>query len=324
MRSPARCFLLSLVLLSTPLPLLAQSGAIYHFDEGSGPIAHDAAGSNDGQIAGATFVAGVSGTALHFAAGGTMSRVDLPQSVFAGFGNSFYVEAWIRPQAYSPTHQLCCETEIVRKRAFFNDWALALTAGGNLDCYGGGIGTSCLVTPPIPLNVWTKVACGYDGATLRAWINDQEAASVTAATQIDWNGSYVQTQIGNNTYDYGINCGDYGFVGDIDELKILPGSPGCTFGPAAQPIVVARTAGTPVPRTFAWDSCGGAGLLELDLHGVSSATITLNGNALVNPDAFNRSTTHLTREVSLQAGTNQLTVELRGEPGSSMAISLHR
>ncbi len=318
--------LVCLSIASAQTALLAQTGALYHFDEGGGATAHDSVGSHDGQIAGATFVPGVSGTALHFPAGSSLSRVDLPQSVFDGFGNSFYVQAWVRPQAYSPSSALCCETEIVRKRALFNDWAMALTSGGNLDCYAGTIGTNCLISPPVPLNVWTKVACGYDGSVLRAWINDQQVAAIPAVTQLDWRGSYVQTQIGNNTYDYGINCGDYGFVGDIDELEILPSRPapppGCSFGPTAQPIVVTRSTGAPVVRPVIWTSCGGKGTLQIELTRVSSATLTLNGRTLLGPSAFKKNDHHLALDVTLLQGANELDVELRGEPGSSMAITL--
>ena len=216
---------LAIALIACSLTVQVSGGAIYRFNEGSGTTAIDSSGAgNDGAIVGATYVAGVSGTALHFTAGAGQSRVTIPQSVFSGFTNSFYVEAFVRPDAYSPSGLPGCQTEIVRKRApSGTDWGIAVVNTGQLRCGGGVAALPYADGGNVPLNVWSKVACGYDGTTLRLWVNEVEVASLSHQTaQIDWNTDYNRTEIGNNTFDFGVNCGDYGFKGAIDEVVIRP------------------------------------------------------------------------------------------------------
>jgi PKD repeat protein len=53
---------------------------------------------------------------------------------------------------------------------------------------------------------------------------------------------------------------------------------------------------------------------------VSSSIITLNGVAVATPNNFNQTVTHLDVPVSLIAGTNVLTVEVRGKPGTGLIL----
>jgi PKD repeat protein len=53
---------------------------------------------------------------------------------------------------------------------------------------------------------------------------------------------------------------------------------------------------------------------------VSSSTITLNGVAVVTPNNFNQTVTYLDIPVSLVAGANTLTLEIRGKPGTGLIL----
>ncbi len=67
--------------------------ALWHFDEGSGNILHDASMyHNDGQIHNCRWVAGKFGSALHF--DGLTSYVDLPNSPSLQLAGQFTIEVW--------------------------------------------------------------------------------------------------------------------------------------------------------------------------------------------------------------------------------------
>ncbi len=230
----ARLVALALMLL-TSFPLAAATGgAIYRFDEGSGITALDASGAgNNGSSSGASYVAGYAGSALRFRAG-QMDRVVVPQSVFAGFGNTVFFEATIRPSAYPG---MCggstARATIFRKRAHYNDFELDLLNDGRLDSIlysADGNGISVRTPSAIPLNSWTKVAVGYDGTKLVIMVNGQTVATQTGQLTLDWAKNYYTTQIGNNTTDG--NC-DYSFSGDIDEVTLsafpIIQAPPCTY-----------------------------------------------------------------------------------------------
>lgn len=183
----------------------------------------DSSGNHvDGKISGATYVPGYSGTALHFRGGSSDDNVLLPQSLFNGFGNGAYVEAWIRPSSYTAS----CVGTVFRKRADYRDFGLELTKTGALNAYlaaeNGATGATT-AAGAIPLNTWTKVAMGYDGSRFTLYINDSDVGHDDKALTINWATAYFQTQIGNDTWD-DYNC-TYGFAGDIDEVLIETAKP---------------------------------------------------------------------------------------------------
>lgn len=207
--------------------------ATYTFDEGGGTTARDSSGTGlGGSIAGATYVSGYRGTALHFR-GGT-DRVTVPERVFSAFRNTAYFEAWIRPASQA---RMCCANPesgviVFAKRAGYNDWAMELMRDGSLRAtLYNAAGSDAVVARSkagaIPLNTWTKVAMWYDGASMRLLVNDLETARTDKAFALDWSRDYITTEIGNDTYDIGSPCGDCdrAFVGDIDEVVISPAPP---------------------------------------------------------------------------------------------------
>lgn len=200
----------------------ATGGAHYLFDEGLGSVAIDSSGAgNNGTITGATYVPGYQGTALRFSTNGA---VLVPSSVFSGFGNTAYFSAWVNPSAY-PQGPFGCDSTIFRKRAEFNDWIVGILKQGQLNCsFPGASGNG----GTIPLNTWSKVACWYDGTSMHATINDIEVATTPAHITLDWQSGYHRTEVGNDTYDNGINCIDYSFRGAIDNVTIASATPTST------------------------------------------------------------------------------------------------
>jgi len=107
-----------------------------------------------------------------------------------------------------------------------------------------------------------------------------------------------------------------------DNVQVqLRDTPTCRYGPADEPWVFTRGRGAPVTETKTWDSCGGPGTMQLTLDHVSSALVYLNGVLVLGPDAFDANVTEIGVPVELLAGENQLQVELRGKPGSSLSVS---
>lgn len=305
--------------------LTAQTsgGALYHFDEGAGTTALDSSGAgNHAQISGATYVdPGQHGTGLRF--GSPTDTVLLPQSIFAGFGNSAYFEAWIRP-----TDRSTCggDRTVFRKRTNTGwEWLMYLgNAGDGFNCslyIPDTVGISAQ-GGTLPLNQWSKVACNYDGSSLRILLNDVEVGRQDGVFSIDWNAGYIKTEIGNDTLDTGRNCGDYSFHGDIDEVRISTAM--CIYGPPDPPLIFRRGHGKPQPESVSWASCGGSGQIEIASDDVSSAVMFLNGSPLDIPNNLKKSTQPAVISIDLVAGINTLTVELRGKPGSTATILISR
>ena len=87
------------------------------------------------------------------------------------------------------------------------------------------------------------------------------------------------------------------------------------FGPRT----FTRATGAPVTETFTFSAPAAPYVLRVESDGVASAVVTLNGVTVVAPNALNSSARSITRAVTLRA-TNQMTVELRGEPGGTLRV----
>src|SRR5262249_53181120 len=86
-----------------------------------------------------------------------------------------------------------------------------------------------------------------------------------------------------------------------------------------------QTAGKPtaVQNTFRVDQPSAAFALRITNKGVTSAIIQLNGTTILDPDAFvDAAVKDLVRPVVLRAGQNEISVELRGKPGTSLVIEI--
>lgn len=90
--------ILTLVILVMQTPILALDDPIAHwtFDEGTGTIAHDSAGTNDGTVNGAVWTTGKIGGALEFSAVDHDSVVAPSNGIPMG-SSKFTIAAWIYP-----------------------------------------------------------------------------------------------------------------------------------------------------------------------------------------------------------------------------------
>ncbi|MFV1981041.1 MAG: hypothetical protein ACC655_07805 [Rhodothermia bacterium] len=135
---------------------------------------------------------------------------------------------------------------------------------------------------------------------------------------------------------FGISYGD---VRDNDSLGVIVGAVGsyratdlrvdnvlvellrkCDFGLPEQPVNFVRQTGRPSEETVVWESCGGTGRMLVTSEHVSSAYIQVNGAMLLSPHDFNGIDGVVEVPVSLLEGSNILEVELRGKPGSNLAV----
>jgi len=84
-----------------------------------------------------------------------------------------------------------------------------------------------------------------------------------------------------------------------------------------------RGSGTPTPVTTSFTVLDPTTsfTMRIDSSGVTSAVVTLNGVEILHESDFNATVTLLTKAVTLQA-TNQLIVELRGQPGESFRLQI--
>lgn len=100
------------------------------------------------------------------------------------------------------------------------------------------------------------------------------------------------------------------------------GKPVCTWN-AFGPSTYTRDTGKPqtVAASFSVLNPNTQFTLHVDDSGVSSAVISLNGTQVFGPSDFNPNVATLDRAVTL-AATNMVQVELRGKPGSSLAVTV--
>jgi len=107
---------------------------------------------------------------------------------------------------------------------------------------------------------------------------------------------------------------------DNVQVELSRDESACSYAPDTGPLTFVRGPGGPVIETAAWESCGGRGRMALALAGVTSARVFLNGEALLEPDDFHQNLARIEIPVALLGGENRLEVELRGQPGASLAV----
>jgi len=300
-------------------------GGMYHFDDGSGSTATDSSGAgNHGSISGATYVTGRSGagTALRF--GSNTSAVLLPFNLYTGFGNTAYVEAWVRPTAYSSSP---CVATVFRKRANYNDWSLEIDSQGRLQANVSAAShtdAAWAAGGSVPLNMWSKVSSWYDGAVLRVYVNDNLVASQAKAFSLDWPGAYYRTEIGNDTYDGG-SC--WKFFGDIDDVVIAPGPPGggLDFYTLTPCRLVDTRATSPLDSGFAYSVrvtgiCGVPATAKAISVNVTAISPTGSGNLTVWPADLARPVASTINFQSGRTRSNNAVLSLAGDGLGDLAI----
>jgi hypothetical protein len=192
----------------------------WSFDEGSGNIAHDYSGNNNhGTIYGATWVDGISGSALSF--DGVSDYVDLGNPTTLNPETAITLAAWYKPVSYRGIGSDPILTKGYTTHTYpFYQYHLAVSG----DRFPGGAtfgvnvaagGRSCSAsTPPgfwSPGN-WYHIVATYDGVAIRLYVN---------ATLIDWNPAQGAIENYGRPIHFGKHTNlNYYLPGTIDEVRI--------------------------------------------------------------------------------------------------------
>ncbi|KPJ66746.1 MAG: hypothetical protein AMJ43_06965 [Coxiella sp. DG_40] len=217
---------LGLLALYGPAWAIDVNDPISHwkFDEGSGTVAYDSAGDNDGTIYGATWTTGQINGALSF--DGVDDYVDVPYdhslNVTANGDPDFAVEAWINVALFPSgtagdtaryilyrgvqPSKYQFALDIYKDTNYFNIISFAIGAPG-----GGGTGT---ISPTLQVNRWYHVVGTYDGYNIFLYLNGEEVYwnYRNYTSQGVWEGSaplYIGTKVNEEFFN-----------GIIDEVAI--------------------------------------------------------------------------------------------------------
>ena len=172
--------------------------ACYRFENGG---ADSSVHANHATGAGVTFVPGVVGMAAQLT---DSSSMQVAEAATLDFTTELTIEAWIHPTS-------------VELAPFVVDndfqYGMYLTSDRRLVCvvvpHGGYAGPV-----EIPLDAWTHVACTYDAAALRVWVNGAEVAMVPLTGEIE-QGSTTGITIGGDNPDGGAE-----YLGLLDQVAL--------------------------------------------------------------------------------------------------------
>lgn len=144
----------------------------WKFDEGSGNIAHDSVGPNDGTIHGATWAEGLINGALSF--DGIDDFVDVGTDPSLDLTSQFTIGAWVyfNNQSIDLSIFGSSNPDVLRRFSFRSNCITLSDSSGQIEL---GV--------PIPAKQWVYCAATWDGKTIKAYINAKLTGSV------NWNGT---------------------------------------------------------------------------------------------------------------------------------------
>jgi len=188
--------------------------AYWKFDEGSGSIAYDWVGENDGTLYGATWTGGQVGGALEF--DGSNDYVDCGDGANLDDMTAITISAWIYPTGWGGNNY----GRIVSKR-FHSESAYEISVGGqeksvHSTYYGDNdISSIAASENSISLNQWYHVVATNNGTQQKIYVNGYEDGSNNVDTG-DIMDVSANLWIGQITSAYV----DRAFEGKIDEVGI--------------------------------------------------------------------------------------------------------
>ncbi|MCB9187132.1 MAG: T9SS type A sorting domain-containing protein [Flavobacteriales bacterium] len=130
------------------------------------------------------------------------------QSQYSGLSSGFSISAWIKPVSVSGNHA------IVSKSGTGRDVVLRVDNGKfTVHYYVGGYVWFVPANATILANIWTNVACTWDGTTMKLYQDGVEIYSLDPATTPTFTG---------NPWSIGAlsNAGGESFGGDIDNVMV--------------------------------------------------------------------------------------------------------
>jgi len=192
----------------------------WKFDEGSGSIASDSAGTNNGTIYGATWTDGALGGALGF--DGVNDYVDVPDSASLRFSqtDSFSISCWAMPIAGDGGRIVCKMRktsatgvfgyETLWQPALSGFWFSAESSWKGHTVVGTGQGSA-------PAGNWYHFTAVYSNKNITLYLNGQPAGAGKFAYNAGSTTPDKNLSIGVRSYDSRIE--DY-FEGRIDDVRI--------------------------------------------------------------------------------------------------------
>jgi hypothetical protein len=192
--------------------------AAWGFGEKTGRVAFDSSGNHvDGTISGATrWLSARGGQVLALDGVDDYVLIGNPEPVNV---SRYTIMAWIRPFSRGVSDPL--RMEVLEKEGSY--WMNVRRDTGRLRCGSkfGPPSTATQVTidslEPIPLKVWSHVACSYNGGQLKMHVNGKfvKSANVPADLQIN----NLPLSLGNKTFGSGLR--EAHWHGLLDDVKIF-------------------------------------------------------------------------------------------------------
>ncbi len=202
----------------TPAPFVADAHTrlLYHFDEGSGDIAHDASGhGQDGVLQGPQWVKGKLGGALWF--NGTSDSVFLEKPTALEGLKQITVEAWFNQEAtgdrrFLMGHDVGFHFEVDEAQAL----SISLYNQGGSVPNVEGKPHQQVFTPVNPFRPgrWHHLAITYDGQIVSYFLDGVLKTRLTGPKDF---------ALGLNSHSFWVGCyigRDYWFSGMLDEIRI--------------------------------------------------------------------------------------------------------
>jgi hypothetical protein len=202
----------------------AFAGDIYHpvahwtFDEGSGTVAYDSAGSSDGTISGATWEAGKIGGALRF--DGIDDYVNCGHAAALGGMQEVTVSAWINADVWNTVGT---GARVISKRYDCPGSSYDISVYSNPDrtaditFYGQtNITTTASSTPAFAVNQWYLITATDTGSVQKLYVNGTNVATTNTYTG-PINNNTTDVWIGTISNNY---LSSTTFDGLIDDVRI--------------------------------------------------------------------------------------------------------
>lgn len=194
-----------------PGPVPTGGVTAYAFDDGSGSIAVDAWNGNPATlISGPIWGAGKYGGGIVF--DGVNDFVSAVDNSTLDLGSTGTIEAWVKLDTLGRWHGVISKGTANSDSA--HNYALEINAGNQVQCViGTGSSSRVLVGPTLPANTFKHLACSWDGATFRQFIDGALTVSMSQA----------MTPVGNSAP---LSIGQFGgnsdrLDGTVDEVRIF-------------------------------------------------------------------------------------------------------
>jgi hypothetical protein len=213
--------------------------AHWTFDEGSGSIAHNSAGSGDGTISGATWEAGKIGGALRF--DGVNDYVNCGHAAVLSGMQAITISAWINADTWKTGEG----ARIISKRGSTSSYDTSIyanpTRSAAASFYGqNGAITVASSTPAFALNEWYLITATDTGSVQKLYVNGMNVATTntnTGAILSNTSNVWIGTYNNNSStmfdgliddvriYDYALSAGEVTQLYNVPEPATI-----CLFG----------------------------------------------------------------------------------------------